>query len=67
MIAWYVNDTKISHVDPNVVTEVINQIEEQFGTMTVNRGSEHVFLGMRICYRENGTAEITMRDYLEDI
>jgi hypothetical protein len=34
--------------------------------MTVKRGSEHVFLGMNIAYKNNGTAEITMREYLEE-
>ena len=65
-IAWYVDDMKISHVDPNVVTDVIGQIEDRFGKMTVTRGKEHTFLGMKILYKENGTAEITMRDYLEE-
>ncbi|KAI2490768.1 Reverse transcriptase (RNA-dependent DNA polymerase) [Fragilaria crotonensis] len=65
-VAWYVDDMKISHVDPNVVTQVIEQIEDRFGKMTVTRGKEHTFLGMKILYKENGTAEITMRDYLEE-
>ena len=62
-IAWYVDDTMLSHKDANVVTEIIEQIEEQFGKMTVERGREHVFPGMNIHYKENGgTAEITMRE-----
>ena len=65
-IAWYVDDTKVSHAESAVVTEVIAQIEERFGKMTVKRGKEHVFLGMDIRYMPNGTAEITMRDYLEE-
>ena len=58
-IAWYVDDMKISHVNSDVVTEVINQIERRFGKMTVTRGKEHIFLGMKILYKDNGTA----RDY----
>ena len=65
-ITWYVDDTKISHVDPDVATDVINQIEERFGKLIVKRGPEHMFLGMHIVYRGNGTAEVTMRDYLEE-
>jgi hypothetical protein len=65
-IAWYVDDTKISHVDHKVVSHVIQQLEERFGKMTVKRGSGHVFLGMHIDYQENGTAEIMMREYLEE-
>jgi hypothetical protein len=34
-IAWYVDDNKISHVNPKVVTGVVNKIEERFGKMTV--------------------------------
>ena len=32
---WYVDDTKISHMDPKVVEEVIKTIEKRFGKMTV--------------------------------
>ena len=42
-IGWYVDDTKISHVDPAVVTEVIDKLESKFGKMSVVRGDEHVF------------------------
>lgn len=44
-IAWYLDDTKILHVDPNVVSNIINKIEECFGKMTVTQGKEHVILG----------------------
>jgi hypothetical protein len=37
-ILWYVNDTKISHEDSNVVTAIIDAIEEKFDKMTVRRG-----------------------------
>lgn len=47
-IVWYVDDTKISHVDPNVVTDVILKIEERFGKMSVTRGREHEFLGRMV-------------------
>ena len=55
-IAWYVDDNKISHADPQVVTKVIENIEERFGKMTITRGKEHVFLGMNIRYNGSGTA-----------
>ena len=66
-IAWYVDDTKISHVDPEVVTMIINKLEAAFGKMTVTRGSSHVFLGMNIDYNKSErTAKITMKDYLRE-
>jgi Reverse transcriptase (RNA-dependent DNA polymerase) len=63
-VAWYVDDNKISHKDPAVVTRIIELIETQFDKMTVTRGNEHVFLGMHIKYNGDGTAEIRMKDYL---
>ena len=65
-IAWYVDDTKISHANPTIVSQVIEQLEERFGKMSVTRGKNHVFLGMSITYTPHGTAEILMRDYLEE-
>jgi hypothetical protein len=62
-----VDDTKISHVDPAVVTRIIEKIEERrFGKMTVVRGKENVFLGMKIRCNDNGTATIIMKDYLKE-
>jgi hypothetical protein len=60
-VAWYVDDNKISHVNPKVVTGVVNKIEECFGKMTVTRGKQHVFLGMNIVYLDNGTAASVCR------
>ena len=30
-VLWHVDDLKIFHVDPEVVTEVIGQLEKEFG------------------------------------
>jgi hypothetical protein len=65
-IAWYVDNTKISHVDPEVVTTMINKLEAHFGKMTVTRGTEHTFLGMNITYTDKRTAVISMRSYLQE-
>jgi hypothetical protein len=45
---------------------IINKLEGRFDKMTVTRGKEHVFLGMKIRYTEERTAIITMRSYLEE-
>ena len=65
-IAWYVDDMKISHVDPAVVTSIIDKLEKRFDKMTVTRGKEHVFLGMNIRYTEKRTAVVTMKQYLQE-
>jgi hypothetical protein len=61
-----VDDIKISHMDPEVVTEIIQKIEERFGKMTVTRGKTHVFLGMDINYNADGMASIKMKEYLKE-
>jgi hypothetical protein len=65
-IGWYVDDTKISHVKPAVVTRIINILEDRSGKMTVTRGHAHTFLGMNIKYLGNGTASIHMPSYIRE-
>ena len=38
-ICWYVDDTKISHKDPDIVSMIINELEEEFGEdkLTMNK------------------------------
>ena len=38
-ICWYVDDSKISHVNPKVVDWVIMKLEERFGKMKVKGGN----------------------------
>jgi hypothetical protein len=67
-ILWHVDDLKISHVDPSVVTEVIKQLEDEFGkeaSLTVTRGKKHDYLGMTIDYSTPGKVKIGMVDYID--
>ena len=54
-ITWHVDDNKISHVDSNIVSDVIKSIDAKFGKMAVTRGDTHVFLGMNICFKGDET------------
>jgi hypothetical protein len=63
---WYVDDLKISHVNPEVVSLMIRKLESRFDKMSITRGKEHVFLGMKIRFTEEQTAVITMKSYLEE-
>ena len=47
-ICWYVDDNKISHIDSNVVTEILQEIEKHFGDLKTTRGDTHDLLGMKI-------------------
>jgi hypothetical protein len=40
-IHWCIDDNDTSHVDPQVVTDVVEKIEERFGKMTLPRGKKH--------------------------
>ena len=63
-IAWYVDDNKISHMSPSVVTAIIKIIEKRFGKLEVSRGRKHNFLGMDIEFKKDGTVSINMKDYI---
>ena len=43
-IIFYVDDNKISHVDPEVVSDVIELLKEHFGDLTVKRGKNTISL-----------------------
>ena len=43
-IMWYVDNNKLSHVDPNIFTEILEEINKHFGELVVSRGGEHDFL-----------------------
>ena len=38
-IAWYVDDNKISHVDPAVVTQILDAVKDHFGELVISRGN----------------------------
>ncbi|KAL7572191.1 hypothetical protein ACA910_005538 [Epithemia clementina (nom. ined.)] len=65
-VVWYVDDNKISHVDPAVVTTVVETIERKFGKMTVSRGKQHSFLGMNITFNPDRSVTIHMPTYLDE-
>jgi hypothetical protein len=69
-ILWHVDDLKISHVDPNVVTSIIELVSQEFGKeapLTINRGKVHDYLGMQLDYSLDGKIKITMYDYIENM
>jgi Reverse transcriptase (RNA-dependent DNA polymerase) len=65
-IAWYVDDMKVSHLDPAIVSDILNLMESRFGTMAITRGLTHEFLGMTITYHCDGTASIHMPTYIQE-
>ena len=47
-IAWYVDDSKLSHKNPEMISYIINELKKIFGELYVVRGNKHTFLGMNI-------------------
>jgi len=65
-ICWYVDDCKISHLDPTVVDDVILTLEKRFGKMTVKRGKTHTFVGMDFEFTKDGKVKIFMKEYIHE-
>ena len=65
-ICWYVDDSKILYVDSKIVDWAIENIEKQFGKMTVKRGKQHTFVGMDIIFTNEKTVPITMKGHIKE-
>jgi len=65
-IVWHVDDNKISHVNADVVEDVIAKIEEKFGKMVVTRGDTHDFLGMRVTFPGDRTVHIETIQHVKE-
>ena len=69
-VIWHVDDIKISHVNPTVVTDVIKLIEGEFGKeapLTVMRGKVHDYLGMKINFGIPGKVQFIMEEYVKTL
>ena len=67
-VLWHVDDIKISHVNENVVTSVIEYLSGKYGAeapLTVMRGKVHRYLGMTLDYTIVGKVQIKMIDYID--
>ena len=66
-VSWYVDDNKISHVEQEVVDDIVAKIGKRFPGLTISTVTEHTFLGIRIKYLDNGTVSLNMRDYIQEV
>jgi hypothetical protein len=65
-ITWYVNDNKNLHINLEVVSTIIQKIEEQFGKMTVTCGKQCTSQGMDFLYNNNETFTVKMGKSLQE-
>ena len=67
-VVWHVNDIKVSHIDGGVVTHMAAWLKKTYerlfkdgsGSMKINRGMIHEYLGMTLDYSTRGEVKITM-------
>jgi hypothetical protein len=65
-----VNDIKISHEDPEVVSQRIKLCRGAYGKevpLTIARGKIHEYLGMTLDYSVEGKAKVTMLKYIKNM
>jgi hypothetical protein len=69
-IVWHVDDLKISHVKPSVVSTMISQLEKVFGQeapLTITRGNYHEYLGMHLDFSKKGRVTVEMTKYVTNL
>jgi hypothetical protein len=70
-IVWHVDDLKISHVDPQVTADIVQLLQEKYGTedapVTVSHGKVHDYLGMTLDYTQPNKVIINMDQYVNEL
>jgi len=62
---WYIDDNMITHMDPAVITSIIEKIVDKFRKMTVTRKKSHEFLGMGLHFDKDNTTGVSMKEYIK--
>ena len=65
-VVWYVDYNNLLHVDPNVVTDILEEIKKQFGDLVIIRGDTNDLLGVDIKIRKENKVELIMKHQIED-
>ena len=66
-ITIYVDDVKISCTDPSVVDNVLDFLKKVYKTISIQRGKQLEYLGMRLNYEEKGKVKIDMINMIKEI
>ncbi|KAG7364548.1 reverse transcriptase RNA-dependent DNA polymerase [Nitzschia inconspicua] len=69
-VTWHVDDLKVSHIQPSVVTEFMQWVKTMYGKIgevKITRGKVHEYLGMKLIYNSNGSLTIDMSDYIQSM
>jgi hypothetical protein len=66
-VGWHVDDLKVSHKDPEVLTEFRKWLMLKYSDCKEHRGTFHEYLGMELDYSIREKVKITMIPYLEEM
>ena len=74
-IVWHVDDLKVSHKSPEVVTRMATWLRHTYerlfndgsGGLKCTRGKSHDYLGMNLDYSTRGKVRVTMFGYIKEI
>jgi hypothetical protein len=69
-VLWHINNIKVSHVDLDVGTRVLNLFDGKYGKearLTMTRGKIREYLGITLDFRTKGKVIITMVNYIKTL
>ena len=69
-VIWHVDDLKISHADPEAVTQFIKKLKDQYrkeAPLTIQCGKVHDYIGMCLDFRTQGKEQVDMTKYVQEI
>jgi hypothetical protein len=69
-IVWHVDDLKVSHVDADVLEDIVTELDKSYGKqkpLVVTRGKVHDYLGMTLDFVTPGKVIVKMQDYNEEM
>ena len=64
---WYVDDSKLSHVNSFEITKFAGYLPIIYGGITVNRGEVHDYLGINLYYSEQVKVQVFNIIYLDSV
>ena len=71
-VLWHVDDLKASHEDKEVLLNFVEYLrsiydDDEIGTIKVNDGPRHEFVGMILDYSQDGKLIVDMQDYVQKV
>ena len=67
-LTWHVDDLKISHKNPDKVTNLLTHLLKVCGEkFPVSHGRKHTYLGMYLDFSTPGVVKVLMKSYVRDI